>query len=421
MNRNNIDFTKTKLCACCGETKNLTVVHVDKYSSYTNCNVLLCKKCYKLGGAHESANGHAIQSLNDVRDAIKSTINSIVAAVNDTISKQIHDNNLIRRYLYDDAFVLNDPHYANKFVIDGWICNKENAFTAKIDAIKKFECNQRANGERYGYYMPLQCPVCNSLIKTTTKNLDKLEINDVVHFACPNHCIEFTDVDLETIYSRTEYEQYVLAKRNPRYRYKYYDHDNDIVPFLYWALVCIANRLHNKIYGHRLEYFNAEVSAKAFGWSKGAKLSLKEVLAKIDDSNKYVASKHCQLFCAHSPGNGKTHVCALTNNRCQYTDGSVSCKRCENYIDGEPIGNLLATHAMCDHYKNGECTACCGKKPSKTDLSNIEHLPTCTFKGEHFILGSNSDACFTISLKGDKLIEKLKTTKGIPYREGYWS
>lgn len=417
MNRNNIDFTKIEACACCGETKNLTTVHVNEYSSYTNSKVLLCKSCYKLGNVKNESNKHTISSLNNVRDSIKSCIGSIVDSINDTIAKQVNANALIHKYLFKDSFVLNDTHYTDAFLIDRWINKKESAFADKIDSIAKFK-----NTQNSAHYKPdmLRCPVCNSLIRVSTKNIEKLEINDPISFECPNHCIEFTDNDLDVIF-RQSYESYLKPQRS---RWGYYRNEDDQhkLPFVYWALGCLANRFDREIYSSSwTREFDYDTLSKTYGWTKESHMSLYDVFDKIKNSHNYVASKHCMLFCKHSPGNGKSNVCALTNRECSYVDGTITCKRCENHIDGEPIGNLLATHEMCDHYKNGECAVCCGKKPSDIDFSNIEHLPTCTFKGKHFILGSNSDACFTVSLKGDKLIEKLKTTKGIPYREGYWS
>lgn len=308
-----------------------------------------------------------------------------------------------------------------------WTDAKDKAFAEKLEVIEYFKSKSP---------WTMRCPVCGKPLVLDALPAEKLEINDVLKFKCPDGCLAFDEIEPAEM-DRESYDYYVrrLATGYGRYgdnpcrvrlekeSISARSHTAHALDTLEEKVISkLAGELHEAIYdagsygekcrrcrknrsydvcGKCYDEFDAahpEVRRRfvedVYGFKKG--MNLRGLLEAVKRSNAYRASKHCKLWCAVSPDNAARGVCGATGRPCGKYDGEESCRKCGMCAEGKPLGDFLATAAMRQHYSNGKCLKRCGKDGR---WEGRKDLDVCTYGADHYVYSDRGQFCESFSLR----------------------
>lgn len=449
MNTDKIDFTKSHVCALCGRGSHVSLsdVIIKKHGNYTNCKTLMCTECVKLVNAKKNGNtlyvsdiSHAKRDLQKMTVAMQKSFDSICADHSDLLIKTLGSNVGIQHWV-DFASPMKIelvPHF--EFHLDGWIKAKNDAYASRVKIVELFN------------KMDFRCPVCNAKLTINVKDPSKIEINDVFEFSCKNRCFHFNESDLAEHFSKA-YDSWRFAPvRSWSNTYGLTENERakrietSITEFALGQLQQIFTKMTNEFWSLRERYYRDVLKvcdkhtdangimrcggcsscyaaldktnksklnefrqkiAEANGWSKGSDLTLDQMFNA--QSNAILKpSEHCKVFCKMSPDGGALNVCGITGYECSYHASGKTCKKCSSCISGKPIGNFLALHKMCVHYKDGKC-----------DLGANAHIQshkdgTCSYAND-FIFKNRGFPCesfkFDTTIDLTKALEESKLGK----------
>lgn len=444
MNRDHIDFTKTGKCCLCGEEKQLSEAEIGKFGQYTACRTLMCPKCVKLCGA-KAKNGRLF--VKDV-DGVPAKAAAMSAAFADAAKKALaaewKKQGDLERWVAEPFAVVGGQTFG-QVAMKAWTDAKDKAFAVKLATIEHFK-NKRPE--------TMACPVCGKPLVVEAPDAEKLEINDVLKFRCPDGCLAFDETELASLY-RESYEDHVRrlgagyscdrlrlrAEMNSVRTLSCTAYALDVVEKILTDLAYERyNALRDAMYGKggpckgckrgcssdasrkchddfsaaHPEVFS-RISGHVYGFKKG--MNLRGLLAAIRESDGYRASEHCRMWCETSPDTMRHGVCGATGECCGKYDGEKSCRKCGMHVEGKPLGNFLATAGMCQHYQNGKCLAHCGKDGK---WEGREDLDVCTFKANHYVF-SDHHFCERFRLReGLDLDAALEASRAGKSYSGYY-
>ena len=425
MKRDNIDFTKTGKCCLCGDKKQLSKVEIEKFGDYTACRTLMCQNCIKLCGASKKNGQLFVKSIDDVPAKVAAISSKFAKDFGKLLSaewKKKHND--VAKWIVVPFGVVGGETFGHP-LLKTWTDAKDNAFAVKLEVINYFN---RMNPER------MSCPICGKPLVIEAPDVEKLEINDVLKFKCPDECLAFDEIELVSLY-RDSYDDYVRKLNAGNGRYAYLDYcERERWKNSICACSCTAyalglvektlgrladeryNAIHNAMYENggpckdcksgcdsklhkkcHNDFANAHpelisrIVDYIYGFKKG--MNLKGLITTLKESYGYRASEHCKLWCNTSPDNAMHGICGATGEICEQYDGKRSCKECIMHVEGKPLGNFLATAGMCQHYRNGKCLACCGKSRGQS------HLDVCTYKANNYVFSTHEEFCKKFKLR----------------------
>lgn len=444
MNRDNIDFTGVGICCLCGAGgKNLQKAVIGKFEQYTSCRVLMCGNCVKLCGAKPGKDGGLfVESVDGVPDKVAKASAEFAEAAKKALESEWKKRGDLRWWIAE-PFAVAGGRTFGQVAMKKWTDAKDEAFAEKLETIAHFESKSP---------WVMRCPVCGKPLVLDAPSAEKLEINDVLKFKCPDGCLSFDEIELAEMDSES-YDYYVrrLAAGYGEYGDNPYNvmrekesisarsrtaHALDTLGEK--VMSKLAGELHEAIhdagsYGEKCrqcrknrsydvcgkcyDEFDAahpeirrRVVDGVYGFEKG--MNLRGLLEAVERSNKYKASEHCRLWCAASPDNGARGVCGATGGFCKKYDRCESCRKCGAHVEGKPLGNFLATAGMCQHYKDGKCLARCGKDGK---WKGREDLDVCTFSADHYVFSDKGEFCGKFKLRAgldlDAALEASKAGK----------
>lgn len=417
MNRDHIDFTKTGKCCLCGEEKQLSEAEIGKFGQYTACRTLMCPKCVKLCGAKTENGRLFVEDVDGVPAKVAAMSSGFAAAAKKALAAEWKKQGDLERWVAEPFAVVGGQTFG-QVAMKAWTDAKDKAFAVKLATIKYFK-NKRPE--------TMSCPVCGKPLVVEAPDAEKLEINDVLKFKCPDGCLAFDETELASLY-RESYEDHVRrlgtgyglyggcnrlrseAEMNSVRALSCTAYALDVVEKILTDLAYERyNALRDAMYGKggpckgckrgcssdasrkchddfsaaHPEVFS-RISGHVYGFKNG--MNLRGLLATIKESDGYRASEHCRLWCETSPDTMRHGVCGATGECCGKYDGEKSCRKCGMHVEGKPLGNFLATAGMCQHYRNGKCLAHCGKDGK---WEGREDLDVCTFKANHYVFSDH--------------------------------
>lgn len=450
MNRDHIDFTKTGKCCLCGEEKQLSEAEIGKFCGYTACKTLICPNCVKLCGAKTKNGRLFVKSVDDVPAKVAAMSSSFAAAAKKALAAEWKKRGDLKQWITEPFAVVGGQTFG-QVAMKAWTDAKDKAFAVKLATIKYFKDKHPKK---------MSCPMCGKPLVIEAPDAEKLEINDILKFKCPDGCLEFDETELSSLY-RESYEDYV-HKLKAGYCGLYggcYGLRAEAEANSVRALSCTAYALDavekiltglareryyalrdamdekdgpckgckrgcssdaaSKCCGDFLaahpEIFS-RISDHIYGFKKG--MNLRGLLAIMKESNGYKASEHCRLWCETSPDNAVHGVCGATSRKCERFDGEKSCRKCGMHVEGRPLGNFLATAGMCQHYRDGKCLARRGKDGK---WEGREDLDVCTFKASHYVFSDRGQFCESFRLRdGLDLDAALETSRAGKSYSGYY-
>lgn len=438
MNRDGIDFTKKKRCCVCGAENSLSAVMIGKFGEYTRCKALICEDCASLCCAEKGKDGkYSVESVDMVPGLVKKEADKARAEMKKAVAAVVAKRPRLARWT-TSPFSVEGGATFSEVAMASWVESKEDAFRQKIRLM--------------GFFWELKhvpCPVCGKEVALTTKG--DVEINTNLEFACPDGHLAFDEAELNELFSAKHsyyaknvrcgkttwgWEQREREMSSPEFLFcsaygflqvqkalqaLWIDKWDLVKDFMQGVGACgkckyrsdKCRECRTKFAEERPESWARYKLAYAFP----ERMNLRGLFETIAEAKKYKASKHCRMWCATSPDNGATRICGATGEACGF-DGEKPCRLCEKQIDGAPVGNFLATVAMCQHYKNGQCLACRGKD---NKWKGERNLPTCTFKATDFIYSDKGTFCESYCMrKGIDLDAAASASaEGTSY-SGYW-
>ena len=453
MNRDHIDFTKTGKCCLCGAEHN---EHFDnaiirQFGKYTSCYVQICQTCLKLfPDAKRIDDGPwDISSVDDIPAKMAKKAEEFSAVAEKTLAVAWKKYGDLERWVAEPFKVVGGRTFG-QIAMKTWTDAKDEAFAIKLAVIDHFKSKRPDL---------MSCPVCRKPLAIEAPDAEKLEINDVLKFKCPDGCLTFDETELASLY-RNSYEDYICKlgagySRYGRFNHLYSEAEKNSIRALSctaYALDIVEKILADLAYerydvlrgvmyekggpcnGCKLrcssekarkcysdftdthpELFSGIVN-HIYGFKKG--MNLHDLLVTLKESNEYRASEHCKLWCNTSPDNAVCGICGATSRKCEKFDGEKSCRKCSIHLEGKPLGNFLATAGMCQHYQNGKCLAHCGKNYK---WEGCENLDVCTFKASHYIFSDKGCFCKNFKLrKGLDLDAALMASKAGKSYSGYY-
>lgn len=450
MNRDHIDFTKTGKCCLCGEEKQLSEAEIGRFGKYTACRTLICPDCVKLCGAKPGEDGRLfVQNVDGVPAKVAAMSSSFATAAKKALTAEWKKRGDLKRWIIEPFAVVGGQTFG-QVAMKAWTDAKDEAFAIKLAVIDHFKSKRPDL---------MSCPVCGKPLVVEAPDAEKLEINDVLKFKCPDGCLAFDETELTSLY-RDSYEDYVckLGAGYSRYgscshlrpeaeknsvsalsctayaldivekiladlTYERYDALRDAMyekggPCDGCKRGCSSERArkcHGDFADAHPELFSGIVN-HIYGFKKG--MNLRDLLAALKESDEYRASEHCKLWCNTSPDNAAHGVCGATSRRCEKFDGEKSCRKCGMHVEGRPLGNFLATAGMCQHYRDGKCLAHRGKDGKREGRENLD---ICAFKASHYVFSDKGRFCESFRLReGLDLDAALTASKAGKSYSGYY-
>ena len=449
MNRDHIDFTKTGKCCLCGEEKQLSEAEIGRFGGYTACRTLMCQNCAELSGAKEKDGRLFVKDVDGVPKKVAARSARFAAAAKKALAAEWKKRGDLERWIAEPFAVVGGQTFG-QVAMKAWTDAKDKAFAVKLAVIDHFKSKRPDL---------MSCPVCRKPLVVEAPPAEKLEINDVLKFKCPDGCLAFDETELASLY-RDSYEDYIrrLGAGYSRYgscdRLRLEAEKNsvralsctayalDVVEKILTDLACerydvtrdamhekggpcngckrgcsseMSRKCHGDFAAAHPELFSRIVD-HIYGFKKG--MNLRGLLTVLKESNEYKASEHCKLWCDTSPDNAAHGVCGATSRRCERFDGEKSCRKCGMHVEGRPLGNFLATAGMCQHYQEGKCLAHRGKDGK---WEGREDLDVCTFKAGHYVFSDKGRFCESFRLRdGLNLDAALEMSKAGKSYSGYY-
>jgi hypothetical protein len=404
----------------------------------------MCPKCVKLCGAKKKGSVLFVKDVDGVPAKVAAMSAAFAAAAKKALAAEWKKRGDLERWVAEPFAVVGGQTFG-QVAMKAWTDAKDKAFAVKLATIEYFK-NKRPE--------TMACPVCGKPLVVEAPDAEKLEINDVLKFRCPDGCLEFDEIELSSMY-RESYEDYVrrlgtgyscdrprlMAEMNSVRALSCTAYALDVVEKILTDLAYERyNALRDAMYGKggpckgckrgcssdasrkchddfsaaHPEVFS-RISGHIYGFKKG--MNLRGLLAAIKESDGYRASEHCRLWCETSPDTMRHGVCGATGECCGKYDGEKSCRKCGMHVEGKPLGNFLATAGMCQHYRNGKCLARCGKDGK---WEGREDLDVCTFKANHYVF-SDHHFCERFMLReGLDLDAALEASRAGKSYSGYY-
>ena len=418
MNRDHIDFTKTGKCCLCGEEKQLSEAEIGRFGQYTACRTLMCPKCVKLCGAKAKNGRLFVEDVDDVPAKVARMSADFDKTAKNVLAAEWAKCGDLKRWIIEPFTIVGGQTFS-QVAMKKWTDAKDKAFAVKLATIEHFKSKMPEK---------MSCPVCRKPLVIEAPDAEKLEINDVLKFKCPDGCLAFDEIELSSLY-RKSYEDHVRKlgagySRYGRCNYLCSEAEKNSIRALSctaYALDVVERILTDLAYERYKAISDAmykkggpcngckrgcssEMSRKChgdfadahpelfsrivdhiYGFKKG--MNLRGLLATLKESDEYRASEHCKLWCDTSPDNAVHGICGATSRRCEWFDGEKSCRKCGMHVEGRPLGNFLATAGMCQHYQNGKCLAHYGKDGK---WKGRKDLDVCTFNAGHYVFSDHA-------------------------------
>ena len=429
----------------------MTSAEIGRFGLYTACKVLICPECVKLCGAEKRKDGALfVKDVDGVPDKVAKMSAEFMEAAKKALSETWNKRADLTGWVAEPFSVSGGKTFC-QVAMKKWTDAKDKAFALKLATIKYFKDKQPEK---------MSCPVCGKPLVVDAPDADKLEINDILKFKCPDGCLEFDETELASLYSEAhaDYVRKLSSRRMgwqdgiDRSRWEQNMQSVTALSCTAYALDAVEKLLTDLAY-ERYDMLHSAMHKKD-GPCKGCKrgcsfdasrkchddyaaahpellsrivshiydfkkgMNLHGLIEAIRRSNEHKASEHCMLWCAVSPDNAANGVCGATSRRCERFDGKKSCRKCGMHVEGRPLGNFLATAGMCQHYRNGKCLAHCGRDGK---WEGHEDLDVCTFAADCYVFSDKGRFCKSFKLRdGLDLDAALEASKAGKSYSGYY-
>ena len=177
----------------------MSEAEIGRFGKYTACRTLICPDCVKLCGAKPGEDGRLfVKNVDGVPAKVAAMSSSFATAAKKALTAEWKKRGDLKRWIIEPFAVVGGQTFG-QVAMKAWTDAKDEAFAIKLAVIDHFKSKRPDL---------MSCPVCRKPLVVEAPDAEKLEINDISKFKCPDGCLAFDETELSYLY-RKSYEDHV--------------------------------------------------------------------------------------------------------------------------------------------------------------------------------------------------------------------